>query len=181
MNVRDIMTREVVFVRPDTPIGDVARLLVKYNISGVPVIDNDKVVGIVTEEDLIMRDAIVDMPHVFTLFDSVFYLGSKKHFDEEMHKILATEAGELMTGKVVQISEDATVQELATLMMKREVNPIPVVGPDGKLSGIVSRSDLVKLMVREENSGEAVEPPTAASVTEPLPTDPYTEPPAGEV
>ncbi|MEI6045910.1 MAG: CBS domain-containing protein [Chloroflexota bacterium] len=156
MKVRDVMTREVVFVRPETSVGDVARLLVKYNISGVPVVENDKVIGIVTEEDLIMRDAIVDTPHVFSLFDSVFYLGSKKHFEEEMQKILATEASGLMSGRVVLISEEASVQELATLMMKKEVNPIPVVGPDGQLSGIVSRSDLIKLMVRELEEDETV-------------------------
>jgi CBS domain-containing protein len=167
------MTREVVFVRPETPVGDVARLMVKYNISGVPVVENDKVIGIVTEEDLIMRDAIVDMPHVFSLFDSVFYVGSKKHFEEEMQKILATEASGLMTGRAVLISEEASVQELATVMMKKEVNPIPVIGPDGHLSGIVSRSDLVRLMVRELASEDEppVEPSTAEGVNDTQPRD----------
>lgn len=143
------MTKEVVFVGLDTPVSDIARLLVKFNISGVPVVDQAQIAGIVTEEDLVMRDVIVDTPHVFTLFDSVFYLGDRKNFDEEIHKILATKAGQLMSRKVVTISEEATVQELATLMMKEEVNPVPVIGLDGKLSGIVSRSDLVKLMVSE--------------------------------
>ncbi len=77
MQVRDIMTQQVVFVHPETPVSDIARLLVEYGISGVPVMENSLIKGIVTEEDLIVRDAIVDTPHVFTLFDSVFYLGSR--------------------------------------------------------------------------------------------------------
>ncbi len=176
MNVSDIMTREVIYVRRDTPVGDVARLLVKFNLSGVPVVEDDKVIGIVNEEDLIMRDAIVDAPHVFSIFDSVFYLGNRKQFDEEMHKILATDAGELMSGKIVTISEEANVQELATVMMKKEVNPIPVLNADGLLCGIVSRSDLIKLMVREQDIGMAVEPPTAEGVDEPPLNHTFTHP-----
>jgi CBS domain-containing protein len=176
MKVSDIMTHEVVFVRPDTPVSEVAELLVKHNISGVPVVDNTKIMGVVTEEDLIMRDTIIDAPHVLSIFDSVFYLGSRKHFDEEMHKILATEAGELMRGKAVVISAEASVQELATLMVKKEVNPVPVVDADGLLCGIVSRSDLVKLMVREQEAGEAVEPPYAEGENEPPLNETFTHP-----
>lgn len=167
MNVSDIMTREVIFVRPDTPVGEVARLMVKFAISGVPVIEDDKVVGIVREEDLVMRDAIVDAPEVLNIFDSVFYLGNRKEFDRAMHKILAINAGELMSNKFGVIAEDASVQDLATLMMKKEVNPVSVIGQDGKLCGVVSRSDLIKLMVREEEAGEAVEPPIAAAENDP--------------
>jgi CBS domain-containing protein len=166
MNVADIMTREVVFVTPTTSVSQVAKMLVQYNISGVPVLDNGKLVGIVTEEDLVMRDAIIDMPHFFGVFDSVFYLASKREFDEEMHKILATEAQDLMSGKVVSIKHDATVQALATLMIKKEVNPVPVLGDRGELVGIVSRSDLVRLMVAEEEADLAAEPPVSATVNE---------------
>lgn len=151
MNVFDIMTQEVAFVTPEMPVREVARILVEYGISGVPVVENGKVIGIVTEEDLVMRSAIVDMPHFFSIFDSVFYLGKRHEFDEEMHKILATQARDLMTDKVVTISQDAPVQELATLMIKKEVNPVPVVNSTHELVGIVSRSDLVRLMVAEDN------------------------------
>ena len=161
MNVSDIMTREVVFVTPNTQVSEVAKMLVDHNISGVPVVDNGKIVGIVTEEDLIMRDAIIDMPHFFGVFESVFYLTeNRKELDEEMHKVLATEARDLMTGKVVTISQDASVQELATLMVKKEVNPVPVTGPNGEVVGIISRSDLVRLMVAENQTEQATEPAT---------------------
>ncbi len=166
MNVADIMTREVVYVTPSTPVSQVAKLLVEYGVSGVPVLEDGKLVGIVTEEDLVMRDAIIDMPHFFGVFDSVFYLATKHDFDEEMQKILATEARDLMTGNVVSISEDSSVQALATLMIKKEVNPVPVLNSAGELVGIVSRSDLVRLMVAEEEAGLAAEPPISATVNE---------------
>ncbi len=166
MNVADIMTREIVYVTPSTPVSQVAKLLVEYGVSGVPVLEDGKLVGIVTEEDLVMRDAIIDMPHFFGVFDSVFYLATKHDFDEEMQKILATEARDLMTGNVVSISEDSSVQALATLMIKKEVNPVPVLNSAGELVGIVSRSDLVRLMVAEEEAGLAAEPPISATVNE---------------
>ena len=166
MNVADIMTREVVFVTPTTPVSQVAKLLVEYGISGVPVLENEKLVGIVTEEDLVMRDAIIDMPHFFGVFDSVFYLAGKHEFDEEMQKVLATEARDLMTSNVVSIKEDASVQALAPLMVKKEINPVPVINAQGTLVGIVSRSDLVRLMVAEEEAGLAGEPPVSATANE---------------
>ena len=160
MNVSDIMTREVVFASPDTQVSEVAKMLVEHNISGVPVVENGSIVGIVTEEDLIMRDAIIDMPHFFGVFESVFYLTEdRKELNEEMHKVLATEAKDLMTGKVVTISQDASVQDVATLMVKKEVNPVPVTGSNGELVGIVSRSDLVRLMVAENQVEQGIEEP----------------------
>ncbi len=176
MNVSDIMTREVFSVLPETPVSEVARVLVRYNVSGVPVVDNGRVIGIVTEEDLVMRDAMIDMPHFFGIFESVFYLAEKRHeFDEEMHKVLATQARDLMSNKVLMINQTATVQELATLMIKKEVNPVPVLDNAGNLVGIVSRSDLVRLMVAEDDAqiesealAQQANPP---GITQPPPGD----------
>ncbi len=157
MNVGDIMTREVVSVAPETPVAAIARLLYQYKISGVPVVRDGKIVGIVTEEDLIMRDAIIKEPHVISILDSVFYLGNKREFDEEMRHHLATTASELMTDSVHTVPESATVEQLASLMIKHEINPVPVVDAAGHLSGIVSRADLVRLMVLENDDGISVE------------------------
>ena len=156
MNVGDIMTREVVSVAPETPVSEIANLLYQYKICGVPVVQDGQIVGIVTEEDLIMRDAIIKEPHVISILDSVFYLGNKREFNDEMRHHLATTAAELMTNRVVSVPEDATVEQLASLMIKHEVNPVPVVNAAGQLSGIVSRADIVRLMVLENDEGIAL-------------------------
>lgn len=153
MNVKDIMTQDVLSISPETPVSEIARLLYNYKISGLPVVSNNKVVGIVTEEDLIMRDAIIKEPHVINLLDSVFYLGNRHQFNEEMRHVLATTAAELMTNRVVTIPETATVEQLASLMVKHEINPVPVVNASGQLSGIVSRADIIRLMVLENDEG----------------------------
>jgi CBS domain-containing protein len=151
IKVRDIMTQDVIFVTAETQVPDIARLLYKFNISGVPVMDNNRIVGIVTEEDLIIRTAIIETPHVFSLFDSVFYFGNKKEFERELSRTLATKASELMTDHVMTINQDAPVEELATLMMKKDINPVPVVNDAGELCGIVSRSDIVRLLALAED------------------------------
>lgn len=156
MNVSDIMTHEVVSITPETPVSEVARLLYQHKISGVPVVKDDKVIGIVTEEDLIMRDATIKEPHVISLLDSVFYLGSRREFNEEVRHVLATTASELMTSHVMTIPQNATVEQLASLMVKKEINPVPVVDANGKLCGIVSRADIVRLMVLENDEGIAL-------------------------
>lgn len=153
MNVKDIMTQEVVSISPETPVSEIARLLYNYKISGVPVVSEGKIVGIVTEEDLVMRDAIIKEPHVLNMFGSVFYLGNRSEFNDEMRHVLATTAAELMNNRVVTIPETATIEQLASLMVKHEINPVPVVDEVGQLSGIVSRADIIRLMVLENDEG----------------------------
>jgi CBS domain-containing protein len=150
--VRDIMTRDIICVTADTPVGEIARLLNKYNISGTPVVESceeGKIIGIITEEDLIMRDALVEMPNMLSLFDSIFFMDTADTKKPEIGEILATKAGELMTHQVVSVTETDTVRYLANLMMKRAVNPVPVVNAEGLLCGIVSRADIIRLMVNE--------------------------------
>jgi CBS domain-containing protein len=153
MQVQEIMTREVVTVRPDTPVTDVARIFREKAISGVPVVDDeDSVVGIVTEVDLIARHARPHFPAYIAFLDSIIYLESSKRYRESMRHILATTAGELMTAAVETVSPEVDVQDLATLMVERRANPVPVVDDSGCLVGIVSHTDLLGLLLRAEAS-----------------------------
>jgi CBS domain-containing protein len=88
------------------------------------------------------------MPWFFGFFGGYLAVGESE-YEEEMRRILATTAAELMTTTVYSIREDATVEELATLMYEREVNPVPVLNAQRRLVGIVSRGDLLRLMARE--------------------------------
>lgn len=144
--VANIMTRDVITVDPTTEVTAVARLMVEHAISGIPVVENGRVVGIVTERDIVSQEMEVDAPAYGTFLDAVFRLPWDKS-DEELRHVLATTAGELMSDDdVVTITPSATVRDAAGLMYKRRLNPLPVVDERGQLVGIVSQSDIIQLL-----------------------------------
>jgi CBS domain-containing protein len=150
MLVTAIMTPEVLTVAPETPIVEVARLMVGAGISGVPVIapETGALVGIITELEMIERQARFEMPTYTRVLDATFVI-AESDSEEKLARILATTAGELMARPVYSIREDATIEEVATLMHERKVNPVPVISLDGRLIGIVSRADIIRLMAAD--------------------------------
>ncbi len=143
------MTSDVVVVRRDATVPEVARLLWTHRISGLPVVDDaGAVVGIVTELDLMVRNANLRFPTYLRVLDVMIPLGMPRDFDEEMRRALATTAGDLMTSPVVTVQPDTDLADAATLMVDKRVNPVPVL-QDGRLVGIISRSDFVRLMAQD--------------------------------
>jgi CBS domain-containing protein len=129
----------------------VARLFREQAISGVPVVDDEGlVVGIITEIDLIARHARPHFPAYFAFLDSIIYLEGTRRYRESMRHILATTAEELMTTPVETVDPEMDVQDLATLMVEQRVNPVPVVNGEEHLVGIVSHTDLLKLILQAE-------------------------------
>ncbi len=143
--VANIMTVDVVSVEPGTEVTQVAQLMVTHGVSGIPVVEAGRIVGIVTERDIVAQEMEVDVPAYGTFLDAVFKLPWDKS-DEELRRVLATTAGELMSTDVVSVLPSTTVREAAGLMYKRRLNPLPVVDANGTLVGIVSRSDIVRLL-----------------------------------
>lgn len=149
MRVRDLMTREVSTVQTETSVNDVARLMSKKDVSGLPVLDAEgRVAGIVTELDLIVRNGRLEIPVFLQLFDAVVPLELPRHLNNRLRHMLGTRAEDVMTREVHSVGPDTEVEDLVDLMVKRRVNPVPVV-EDGRLVGIVSRSDLVRMMATE--------------------------------
>jgi CBS domain-containing protein len=153
MQVREIMTRDVVTVQPASPVTTVARLFREKAISGVPVVDDEGlVVGIITEVDLIARHARPHFPAYVQFLDSIIYLQGTRRYRDSMRRILATTAAELMTSPVLTVNPAVDVQDLAALMVERRVNPVPVVDDEDRLVGIVSHTDLLQMIERVEAS-----------------------------
>jgi CBS domain-containing protein len=153
MQVQDIMTRDVVAVQPGTPVTAVARLFREHSISGMPVVDEEgKVVGIITELDLIARHARPHFPSYVAFLDSIIYLEGTKRYRESMRHILATTAGELMSAPVHTVSPGMDVQDLAGMMVEHRWNPFPVLDEEGRMIGIVSHTDMLKLIERAETA-----------------------------
>lgn len=147
LTAKEIMTREVITVEPDLSVKQLARVLVTNKISGAPVVDaQEKLVGIVTEKDLIERDKKLHLPTVITLFDAVIYLESEKHFKEDLKKLAASSVEDIMGRDVVTIAEETSLQDIATIMSDQGKDLLPVVR-DGRIVGIVGKEDVVRSMM----------------------------------
>jgi CBS domain-containing protein len=143
------MTRDVVTVKPETSIEELASLLVKNEISGVPVVDDTgSLFGIVTENDLISRNKRLHIPTVVSFLDAAIYLESSRKFEEEVKRVAATKVGDICVRKVVTITEDTTVVDIATIMAEKKVHLLPVIEA-GKVVGIVGKRDMVKAVGRQ--------------------------------
>jgi CBS domain-containing protein len=149
MKVSDIMTVKVVTAEPETSVNLVAQLMDRGGLSGVPVVDGaGLLVGIVTELDLIVRNQRLEPPAFFQLLDGRIPLETPGHYRKRLQHMLGTHARDVMTEKVVTVGPDEEVEALAELMVKKEVNSVPVV-EHGRLVGIVSRADIIRMMARD--------------------------------
>lgn len=148
MTAKDIMQKNVLYITGDVLVKDIAKILFENKISGVPVVDkNEKVIGIVTEKDLLVKDKEPRFPSYVGFLGSIIFLEGVKRYDEELRKLSATSAEEIMTKNVHTIYEDTSIEEIATIMVEESVNRVPVVNKEGKLVGIVSRADMLKTIL----------------------------------
>lgn len=145
---RDVMVKKVITINKNASVAELSELLIKNKISGVPVVDDSgKLIGIATEGDLIVRDADLHFPRYFKLLDSIIYLESLNKFKRNLRKYLGTKVEDVMTSKVKIVKEDTPVNVVANIMVRNNVNRVPVLDNDGNLVGIITRADIVKSMV----------------------------------
>jgi CBS domain-containing protein len=149
LTAKDIMTKDVITVKPETSIEELAKLLVKHGISGAPVVDDQGgLFGIVTENDLISRNKRLHIPTVVSFLDAAIYLESSKKFEQEVRRMAATKVGDICVRKVVSITEETTLVDIATVMAEKKVHILPVV-KDGKVTGIVGKRDVVRAVATQ--------------------------------
>jgi CBS domain-containing protein len=139
------MTRDVVTVSPETPLKEAAELLAQHRISGLPVVDDETVVGILSEADIVARSTGSRESRSL-----VRELLSPRDAGPDMD---ATRAGEAMTSPPITIAPERPVAEAARVMVERGVNRLPVV-EGSQLVGIVTRADLVRAFVRPDDELE---------------------------
>jgi CBS-domain-containing membrane protein len=142
--VKDVMTSEVICARPSTPYKELVRLLAERHVSAVPVVDDEQhVLGVVSEADLLLK---YEQPA--DAFQR-FLLASRRHRLERL-KARGGTAVELMTWPVVTVGPEAEVAEAARLLRKHLIRRMPVVDSVGRLVGIVSHSDVLKVFLRAD-------------------------------
>ncbi len=144
LKAKDIMTKDVITVNTATTIEDLAHILIKHNISGAPVvIDEGDLIGIVTENDLISKNKRLHIPTVMRLFDAYIMLESPATIEREIRRMAAVTVNDICIKEVVSVSEETTVEEIATTMSEKKVYLIPVTAGK-KVIGIIGKMDIIK-------------------------------------
>jgi CBS domain-containing protein len=163
MNVKDIMSRNLITIGPEMPVQEIARLLIKKSISSVPVVDRDgNLTGLVTAEILVTQNKA---RREASGKKSGFHLNHQA-FLKEQKRVYGSEARDIMIKHVVTASENMDLFELVSLMEKTKASRMPVVRGT-QVVGFVSRHDLLKgiLALDEEKDEEEEEPLTDEEIT----------------
>jgi CBS domain-containing protein len=149
--VRDVMTKKVVTLTPDQSFEAAADLLAEKGIGAVPVVDGDRVVGMLRDEDLIVSEANLHVPTWvnFGLGPEFPWPGQTKRFEKELQRMVAATVQELMTTDFESCAPDDTLGDVAAKMHDRDVTHMPVIDADHHLVGIIARGDLVRRVAAE--------------------------------
>jgi len=152
--VKDYMKRKVITVKPTDSIFKIAEIMSKHHISGTPVVNKRKVIGIITETDIVKfmkldlsktHTELIAEPHALSVVILALIkdqLGVKKHL-ERMSKI---KVKDFMTKEVISVPPDENILEAAALLDKHHIDRLPVINK-GRLGGIISRCDLIRALL----------------------------------
>ena len=144
LNASDIMTTDVITVKEDTSLKDLAKILYKNHINGVPVVDDvGALLGVICESDLIRKDKKLHIPTVVAIFDAVIYLENPKNIEKEFKRISASTVEDLYTKKAITVDERTPIDEIATIMTKKKIYTIPVMDGD-LIVGVIGKADLLR-------------------------------------
>lgn len=150
--VADIMDRDPVTVTPQDTVDTVVHLMHENQLPGLPVIDaEERLVGIVTESDLLLFDEEEDVepPPSLQIMGGVIFLGSVKHWEERVRKSIAGTVADLMTPDPVTVKPDALAHAAGKLISEHKHNRLPVVDDDGRLVGVVTRVDVLEALLQD--------------------------------
>jgi len=152
LKVKDIMTKELITVSPDTEIVQATKLLLENRINGIPVTDETgKLVGILCQSDLIAQQKKLPIPSFFTFLDGLITLTSMKQIEKQVQKIAAITVAQAMTPNPVTVQPETDIETVAALMVDNNFHTIPVVDK-GELVGIVGKEDVLKTLIPVSDS-----------------------------
>jgi CBS domain-containing protein len=147
LTAKEIMTKEVITVAPETNIVEAVQLLLEKRVNGLPVVDGQgQVKGIICQSDLIAQQEKFPIPPFITLLDGFIPLASYKNLEKEVKKIAAVSVEEAMARNPVTVGLDAGLEEIATLMVSKNIHTLPVVD-QGRLVGIIGKEDILRTLI----------------------------------
>lgn len=149
--VADVMSHDPITVSPDTPLGDAIKILAERRISGLPVVDQSgKLVGVISETDLMWQETGVTPPAYIMLLDSVIYLENPARYDRELHKALGQTVADVMTKIPITVKPDKPLREAAHLMHERNIHRLIVLDDNDTLVGVLTRGDIIRFMAANQ-------------------------------
>jgi CBS domain-containing protein len=146
LKVGDIMQSNWPTLDPEQTVEDVIKLFAESNLSGAPVVEGDRLVGILTEGDLIFQDADIKAPGFLDILGGLIPLGNWDEYRQETLKSAGVTVGEVMTTDVLTVGPDDSLSEAATIMAEERIKLLPVAA-EGTLHGIITRMDILTLHV----------------------------------
>ncbi|MCL4460834.1 MAG: CBS domain-containing protein [Nitrospirae bacterium] len=150
MTAKDLMSQTLVSVTPEMSIRELADILVKNRLNGVPVLDSDgRFLGVAGEHDLIHHEKPLHIPTTFSLLDAWFFIEPPGSLKKEIERIAATQVKDVFQKDPPTVSPSATVEEMAQIFEKTQADLLPVL-EKGSLVGVIGRSDLLRALAQDE-------------------------------
>ena len=145
--VSAVMTAPVLSVTADSPLQEAVQLMSAHHISGLPVVDgNGVLVGELTEQDLMVRESGFDAGPYVLLLDSVIYLRNPLQWDKQVHQVLGSTVGEVMSKHPHSCAADLSLPSAAKLLHERSTQRLFVLDGDHKPVGVLTRGDVVRAL-----------------------------------
>ena len=149
MLAKEVMKTNLVTVREDTPVKEIAKLMLTHDISGLPVVNGQgEIVGVVSELDLMRKQIKTNEPSVWTMLWGMDPEREKKHRDA-IRKYMGKTAEEVMTSPALNVDVSDNLEKVGNLMFNKRIKRV-FVTDNGKLAGVISRSAFTKLMLEDE-------------------------------
>ncbi|HAK73186.1 MAG TPA: hypothetical protein DCP36_05615 [Sporomusaceae bacterium] len=147
MKAKDIMVTEVITIKQHATIEEIARVLIDNKISGVPVVDEaGHLMGMVTEGDLLHKETNPRLPHAVNILGAIIYYNGVEQYNEDFKKMMASQALNIMTDKVITVTAEQEVEDIVKLMLEHGIKRVPVMEGE-RIIGIISRADIVKCLL----------------------------------
>lgn len=149
MRAEELMTRDVIAIKAETTVDEIAGLLIKHRVGGLPVVDDEnRVIGIVSESDLFLKEkgmpfSAVKVPMLFKQWVDPDRLN--EIYEDARHHT----AADVMTPHAISVDVGDTIGHVALLMAQNNIKRVPVLR-DGVLAGIISRADIIRLLAKDE-------------------------------
>jgi len=148
--VKDLMSTTVHTVIPDTPLAKAVQLLSEHHISGLPVVNNNgKLIGELTEKDLMVRESGIDVGPYLLLLDRLIYLNNPISWDKQVHKVLGSTVKELMSRNIHTCDQALPLSKAAKLLNERSTQRLIVIDDDDMPIGTITQGDVVRALAQE--------------------------------